>query len=234
MTVFEHLNELRTRIMIGLGAVLVGIVISWIFINQIIELLKYPLPQDHRFLQALHPTEVFWSYFCVAIIAGLILGLPVLFWQLWMFVRPGLTTSEIREVLPLVPWVILCFNIGAVFSYYVMLPIAIKFFLGFGSDFVSANWRIGDYLTFVAGLTFASGVLFELPVVLVLLAKLGIVSSKWLIQYWRHAVVVVLVLAAVITPTPDAVTMLVLSVPILGLYFASILLVKQIESSKRT
>ncbi len=233
MTIFEHLNELRNRILIGIGAVTIGMIISWIFIRPIIELLKYPLPAEHRILQALQPTEVFWSYFCVAIIAGLILGLPVLIWQLWLFIRPGLTSTEIRAVIPLLPWLVICFSLGAVFCYFIMLPTAINFFLGFGTDFAEAHWRIGDYLTFVAGLTFASGILFELPVVLVVLARLELITSNWLIQYWRHAIIIVLVIAAIITPTPDAITMLVLSAPILGLYFVSIILVKLIENKRQ-
>ena len=170
---------------------------------------------------------------------GLCLAFPFMAWQLWMFIAPGLYRNERRAFLPFIAATPVMFIMGAAFVYYVLLPNAIRFFLSYethpdpgnGTIGIQLVPRVSEYLSFITTLIFAFGLCFELPVLLALLGRVGIVTSKGLRSVWRYAVVGVFVVAAVLTP-PDVFSQLSLAIPLVGLYEASIWIVKGIEKSR--
>lgn len=178
-------------------------------------------------LRTLSVAESFTSLLTLAAFVGVALALPYLLFEIWRFVSPGLKPDERRAVGPLIFFGTLFFFSGVVFTHQVILPPALNYFLKLNRDFgLAAEWRILDYMKFTLTMMFAAGVMAELPVLTVVLARFGIVSAPFLIHYWRHAIVLLLVLAAVLTPSTDALTMLLLAGPLIGLYGLSILLAK--------
>jgi sec-independent protein translocase protein TatC len=176
--------------------------------------------------QALKPTEVLGNYMKVALICGVTLAMPFIVYQIGRFVMPGLTKEERRYLFVLVPGATLCFVGGVAFAYFVMLPAAIPFLLGFLSDIIEQQWAIGEYLSFVTSLLFWIGVAFELPLFVYFLAKLGIIDSDTLVKNAKYAILIIAVVAAVITPTVDPLNMMLVMGPLIVLYGVGILLAK--------
>jgi len=167
-------------------------------------------------------TENFSVYFRVTLLGGFIIVLPFILIQLYLFIAPGLTQQERRWVLTAVPFATALFLTGAVFAYFVMLPAALPFLTEFPGPNVLPKWK--DYVDFVTSLIFWIGLSFETPLIMFVLAKLGIVDAKGLLKFWRYAVILIAVIAAVATPTPDPINMVILMIPLLMLYFLGILL----------
>jgi len=222
MTVLEHLTELRDRLIKAGLALLLGTGISVVFAKQLILFLTRPV--EGRGLLAIGPTETIINYFRVALLGGATISMPVIIYELLMFVVPGLTKKERRYLWIVLPGVGISFVAGAAFAYFVMLPAAIPFLQGFLSDIVEQKWSIERYINLVTRLLFWVGLSFETPLILAFLARLGIVSPQKLVSWRRYALVIMALLAAIITPTVDPVNMLLVMAPLIVLYEIGVVL----------
>jgi len=224
MSLFDHLEELRTRIFSALIAVVAGIVGCFFFVNPIVRLLEVPA-QGVKFLQ-LAPGEYFFVSIKVAAYTGLLLASPFVLYQIIQFVLPGLTRKERRIVAPIVMGSTVLFAGGLVFAYVALIPAALNFFINYGADVVEQLWSIDRYFEFVLLLLFSTGLAFQIPVIQILLGVLGLVSSKQMLASWRYVVLGGAVLGAVLTPSTDPVTQSLLAGAVLGLYFGGAAVVK--------
>jgi sec-independent protein translocase protein TatC len=232
LTILEHLQELRQRLIISAAALILGTVASAIFTQQLLEWLTQPAKDQVKDLSIVYtePLEYWGTYFRVALVGGVALAMPIIVYELLAFVGPGLTRQERRWVYPIVLGASLSFLGGAAFAYYVELPPALRFLLGFSGDVATPFIKIGSYINFVTRLMMVTGLVFELPLVVMGLAKLGVVTSRRLLGWWRYALVLAFVVAAVVTPSIDPVTQSLVAAPIIVLYFAGIVLAKLVES----
>jgi len=216
MTLLQHLDELRRRVTRAVLALVAGALISTVFAKQILAFLIAPL--GDRLPQAYAPTAPMVMFFKVALIGGAAIAMPVIVYQLLSFIVPGLTGKERRYLYIAVPGATISFLIGMAFAYFVMLRTAIPFLQGFLADIIEPNWTIEKYISLITALVFWTGVSFETPLIMAFLARLGIVTPKMLIRFWRYALVVIAVIAAAITPTVDPLNMLLVMLPLVGLY----------------
>lgn len=226
MTLLEHLLELRMRLMWSSIAILAGMMVFFIppigfrLIEFLIDPAQKALPGFKP--QYIEPIENIATYFRVALLGGVAAGMPVVVYHVMRFVTPALTTGEKRWIYPIVLGASLAFLGGMAFGYYVILPVTLEFLLTFGSEFAEPNIRIGNYIGFVTRMLGIMGLVFETPLIVMGFAKLGIVSARQLWRRWRFAIVGCTVLAAVVTPTIDPVTQLLVAGPMLLLYFVGI------------
>lgn len=243
MPLLEHLMELRTRLLYSVVGFVIAFVICFHFAQPIFDFLAKPLAdilaklgETRRFIYT-DLTEVFFTQVKVAAFGGLCVSFPVIATQLYMFLAPGLYKNERQAFLPFLIATPVMFAIGASFLYYALLPLAWRFFLGFetlggeGKLPIELEAKVGDYVGLVMKLIFAFGFCFELPVLLTLLAKVGIVSSAGLRAKRRYAIVGVTVVAAIFTP-PDAISMTALALPLMALYEVSIWLARMVEKKR--
>lgn len=229
MTLLGHLNELRIRLTWAAGAVLLMTVISFAFAEPLLNFLLIPYNnaiQSSAELQTLRPTEGIETFFKVSLMTGAILSMPMILYQLWLFISPGLTKEERRYVYTFVPSALFLFLLGIAFAWFVLAPAAIFFLAGFLPDIFKTDWTGQEYIGFLTRMLFWLGVSFELPVVVYFISRVGLVTPQALREQWRIAVVGVAVLAAVITPSIDPVTMLLTMAPLLVLYMLSIVLAR--------
>jgi sec-independent protein translocase protein TatC len=226
MSLTAHLDELRTRIIRAFVAVAVGGGLAWIVIERLVAFLLAPLVHlrpDQSLVIGTGVTEAFFTKLKVALIGGVFLSSPVIFYQAWRFVAPGLYQREKRVALPFAIAASIFFVSGAAFCYWLVFPVAFAFFLDeFASIGVAAQIRVSEYLSFASRMLLAFGVTFELPVVTFFLARLGVVTHRTLIAWWRYAIVVIFVVAAVLTPGPDVASQMLMAAPLLVLYALSI------------
>ena len=232
MTILDHLVELRDRLIKALLALIITTLASLVFTRRFLALLTAPMGDNLP--QAIAPTETIVIYFKVALIGGLVLAMPVIVYQLIRFLVPGLYPHERRYLYVVVPAASLLFASGVAFAYYVMLPAAIPFLLGFMADVIRQQWTIQKYMSMVTGLMFWVGVIFETPLVVAFLAYLGIVSPSMLWKNFRYAIVIIAIIAAVATPTPDPINMALLMLPLVVLYLLSILLALLVYRRRET
>lgn len=234
----EHLEELRARILWSLVAWVVGTGVAWSFRVQLLEWLKRPLDlaaQQNRIqvnLIVLDITEPFLVSLKVAAFGGLVLALPFVVYQVWAFIAPGLYEHEKRLAVPFLLGAGFSFALGDLFAYYGFLPFAIPFLLGFLGEVITPQISIGRYMGQVLMMMGVMGLVFEMPVVSYLLARLGILSSAFLARNWRVAVVLLLSLAALITPTVDVVSLAIVTGPLLVLYWISVLVARVAERAR--
>ncbi len=224
MSFFDHLEELRQRIFYSIIGVAVGAVGCFVYAKQIVQILEVPAA-GIKFLQ-LAPGEYFFVSVKVAGYCGLLVASPVVLYQIIQFVLPGLTRRERRLVLPVVAGSSVLFVGGIAFAYYVLIPAALNFLIGYGADVVEQAWSIDRYFEFVLILLFATGLLFELPVVQIILSLLGILSSKLMLSGWQSVVVGSMVVGAIVTPSTDPLTQSLLAGAVLALYFGGVGIVK--------
>ncbi len=224
MTFFDHLEELRTRIFYILMAVVVGAAGCFTVVKQLVSLLEVPA-HGVKFLQ-LTPGEYFFVSIKVAGYGGILAATPVIIYQVIQFVLPGLTRRERRLVLPVVLGSSVLFVGGLFFAYYLLIPAALNFLVSYGADVVEQLWSIERYFEFILVLLLATGLLFQLPVVQILLALLGIVTSAQMLKSWRAVVMAALIVGAVVTPSTDPITQSLLAGAVLGLYFGGVGCVK--------
>ena len=221
MTIWDHLAELRNRVLKAMGWLVVTTVASVFYLaNFAIEFLAQPAGGLSNF-QAIEVTETVGVYMRVALLSGFILAIPVIVYQLLAFVIPGLYDNEKRWVFLAIPMATLLFISGAAFAYFVLLQTALPFLAEFQPD-VETNWRLSNYIEFVTNLLFWIGLAFETPLVVFMMAKFNLVSAGLLLKQWRFAVVILAVVAALITPTPDPITMALTMAPLFAIYLLSV------------
>jgi sec-independent protein translocase protein TatC len=222
MPLMEHIRELRRRVLLSAAAVLGGTAVSLIVTRPVIGGLQEMCTVcEYIFIR---PTEAFAAYFRVALVLGLVLAMPVVLFQAVAFVMPGLHPHERRYLLLMLPGAAALFALGLAFGYFVVVPRAIDFLATFLMGSATPAWSLGMYIAFVTNLLFVIGLTFQTPLVVLVLAKVGLATPARLTRYRRHAVLVCAIAAAVLTPTPDPVTMFLVMVPMLVLYEVGILL----------
>ena len=231
----DHLNELRKRLFYVVIGLAVSMIISAFFVDFLINsIVLHPAMEHNLKLQNLRPFGQPMLYFKLIFLAGLALSIPWIFYQIWKFIAPGLFENERGWVLWIVSFSMIAFMFGTFFAYFVLLPSMVNFAANFGSNSIENIIDINEYISFFTTILLASGLIFELPIVTFILAKLGLVNSKFLRKYWRHSLIVILVLAAIITPTPDPITQLIFAAPLIILYEISIWIAKLVEKRNKT
>lgn len=230
-----HIQELRKRIVNSFISIFLFFFVCFAYWEPIlawmIEPLNAVLPKGSSviFTQVQEP---FFTAMKVAFFAAFIISLPVIFWQLWLFVAPGLYEHERKFVIPFVTFATGMFLMGASFCYYVVIPLGFEFLINFGGQLFTALPSIGDYVGFFAKLLFGFGLAFELPVITLFMAKLGLVTDETLKEHFRYAVVIIFILAAILTP-PDVISQFLMAIPLILLYGLSILIAKAVNPAKK-
>ncbi len=234
LTILEHLAELRTRLMISVLALVAGVAVSiWPMTGYAIDFLVQPAKDEVEGFTLNQFTLLdYWStYFRVSLLLGLALAMPVIMYQVMAFVAPGLTKEERRWLYPIVLGCSAMFIGGMAFAYYVTLPPALGFLLNPLSDDVESTIGVQTYIDTVTRLLFLTGITFQLPFVIMGLAKIGVITSRKLLGWWRFAILFSVVLAAIVTPSIDPITQTIVAVPILVLYFLGALLARLVEGN---
>ncbi len=225
-----HLEELRRRLIICSVALAAAIIIALVFADQILHILI--LPAGAINLIFVEVTEMLGAYMQVSLTGGIVLSMPVLVYELIAFVAPALTPGEKKYILIAVPFIFIMFIGGVLFGYFVLIPPAMQFLLSLGSGIASPQIRIENYISLVTRLLLAIGLVFETPVLTTFLARLGIVSWRWLLAQWKWAVILAFILGGLITPTIDPVNQTLVALPLIILYLLSILLARLFEKRK--
>ena len=231
----SHLEELRTRIIRIAIAAAIGFGVCWYFKEWLFQIITRPLHQvlpPNSFMIYTSLPEAFFNYMKISFYASLFLTSPYILYQLWKFVSPGLYKTEKKYMIPFVISSTILFICGILFGYYLALPPAFSFFVEFSSDFLKPMFSLREYLSLSLKLLLAFGVSFELPVVIFFLAKIGVVSSKMLSRNRRYAILIIFIAAAILTPSPDAITQIVMAVPLMGLYEIGIIVAKLAEKKR--
>jgi sec-independent protein translocase protein TatC len=221
----EHLEELRIRLIRCCIAIAVGTCVSYAFKEKIFDILSQPL------INAMHKgdkliftgiTEAFFTYIKISLFSGILISIPIILYEFWMFTAPGLYQNEKKVILPVVIISTFFFVGGALFAYFIVFPYGFKFLLEFASENIQAMPSMREYLSFSAKFLLAFGLIFEMPIVITLLAWMGLVTKDFLTKNRKYAVILIWVVAAILTPTPDIVTQAMMAVPLMFLYEISI------------
>lgn len=218
MTLVGHLGELRRRLILSVVSIVAGTLVAYYFVDELMRFVTAPAGK----LYFMSPAEGFFAYLKLAVFAGIMLALPVVLWQAWAFVAPALTSTESKWAFIMVPGAVMLFFAGVSFGYLVVWPAAVKFFLGFGNESLQPMLSLGQYLSFLLSFILPFGIIFNLPLVLIILAKMGIISSNFLAKKRRIMILVAFIIGGIITPTPDVFSQVMMAIPILILYEASI------------
>jgi sec-independent protein translocase protein TatC len=225
MSFLEHLDELRKRLMWAIAALFGGFLLALFFIDRIFGFIMRPLaatlPEGRKMIYT-EPTEAFLLQLKVAALAGVVISAPAVMWQLWLFIAPGLYRREKRLALPFIVSTSLLFVAGAAFNHYVVFPIAFTFLGSFTKDYMEFMPRITPVFSLYSQLLLAFGIIFQMPVLVFTLARLGLVTAGFLWKNTKYAVLIIFVISAVITPTSDVVTQTLMAAPMLVLYVVSI------------
>jgi sec-independent protein translocase protein TatC len=224
MSFLDHLGELRSRIIWSLVPTLVGVLVAFRFSDLIIKFISRPLTKAGSQLVFLSPTEAFWTSMKVSMIAGLFLAMPVILWQVWAFIAPGLHRHERRYAGPFVLIGSLLFLGGGAFALLVVVPFAITFLVGFGqAQGIKDMISVSNHVDFVIKFTLAFGVVFELPLAITMLSKMGLVTPQFLAKNRKYAILVNFIVAAILTPTPDILNQSLMAGPLILLYEVGII-----------
>lgn len=234
MTLLEHLKELRNRILVSALALVISTVFCFAFWQTIIGWLLAPARADHPDfkLTVFSPTETIGVFFKVGLYGGLLLASPVFIYEVLAFVVPGLTPKEKKILLPGIFGTVFFLLAGMAFAYWVILPASLGFLLDFGGGQFDEKIGAQQYMSFATRIIFWVGLAFELPMVLMLAARLGLVRARQLLAFWRYAIVIVFVVAAIVTPTPDPWTQSLVAGPLLVLYFVGIFLAWLVQGKR--
>lgn len=223
MSFLDHLEELRWRLVKSIGAIVLGGILAYLFIDDIIAILIAPTEHisSPMILQVLTVQGMFMIKWGMSIVGGFILALPVITYQMAKFITPGLYKNEKKFMIPLVFFSYISFIIGVVFAYMIIIPFSLQFFSSLGMPDIQNNYSINYYFSFIIWLMLGSGIIFELPVMVFILSVIGILTPPFMRHYRKHALIVILLLSAFITP-PDPVSLLFMSLPLVLLYELSI------------
>jgi len=233
LSVLGHLAEVRKRLIRSVIAVVITSILAFIFYHQIFDILISPAPQDIS-LQAIKMTEMIGTTMRVCLISGIMLAMPYLTYELIMFLSPALTGREKGYVYLILPWIALMFAAGVVFGYFILIPRLTGFLISWGSDIVSIQPTISDYINIVTRLLLVIGLVFEMPVVITFLSRIGVLKPKWLTDKRRVAFILAFILAAIITPTIDPINQSLVAAPLIVLYEMSIWLAKLVHKKRPT
>ncbi len=234
-TLIEHLGELKDRLVRAVWAIAIGTAICWFFNEQLFEILRRPILET-KLLDGLvftHPIDNFMAHIKVAVLGGVVISCPFWLYQAWQFVAPGLYEHERKYSMIFIAAGTVLFAIGISFAYFLVLPAAFKFLLGFGGGAEKPMITIKEYFSFFTSMMLVFGISFELPLVIVVLGAMGVVNQAFLREKRRIMIVVLAVISAIVTP-PDAASMLMLLVPLIILYEISIHLVGMLGDRKKS
>ena len=226
-----HLVDLRKRLGYSILTLLVMFLIAFTFWQTIMGFMTVPMDEalhDGASMVFLSPTEPIFTAIKVSFFAAILISLPIIFWQLWLFVAPGLYENEKMLILPFVLFATVMFLMGTAFCYYVVIPLGLQFIVNFGGQLFTAMISIGMYVSFFTKIHFGFGLAFELPVITYFLAKIGMVTDKSLKDFFRYAIIIIFILAALLTP-PDVITQFLMAMPLIILYGVSILIAKAVN-----
>lgn len=245
----EHLSELRRRILIPLATLFAGFILAFTYSEEIFEVLSLPLkselklsftnPYIHKIKKAstplvfLAPAEAFWMHMKISFVTALVISLPVIFSQFWRFISPGLLSKEKKYFLPFILSATALFFVGVSFCFFIVLPFAMTFLLGYKTGNIIPMISVGNYVDFCLKFILAFGVVFELPLIIVFLTKFGIVSPKMLVKQRKYAVLSSFIISAILTPTPDAFNQILMAVPIMLLYEIGIILSRVVYRKRK-
>lgn len=233
MSLMEHLQELRSRLLHSAAALLVGFVVAWIFHERLYGIVQAPLTTLHLKLSFTHPTDPVNLYIKTALVGGALLASPYILYQIWLFISPGMYAHEKRYVWPFMFTTIGLFLAGAWFGYRYVLVSAIKVLVvDFGKDF-NSMLTIQDYTGFFTSIILGLGISFELPILVFFLALFGIVDARFLVRHARYAILIIFIVAAIICPSPDPIAMCLFAVPMLVLYAISIFVAYLVHPARR-
>ena len=225
MSFLEHLDELRKRIVRSLIALCVGVGISAFFIDELYAFVMLTLRNMLRPGETMiytYPTEAFMLYIRIALIAGLFIAAPLIFWQVWLFVAPALYTKERRYAIPFVVLSSIGVLSGAAFSHYVAFPLMWKFFASFSNELVSFMPRIEDAFSVYMRMLLGMALVFQMPALVFFMARMGVITARWMIRQFKYAVLAIVIIAAIITPSSDVASQLIVAGPMVVLYVLSI------------
>ncbi len=227
MSFLDHLEELRKRIILSVVGLIVACVIAGIFIDDILNLIVLaPSIKANLKLQNLAPFGQPLLYFKLILIIGIIIGFPFFLYQLWRFIAPGLYVNERRWARWITFFTSICFLTGVAFAYFLMIPTMLSFAASFGTEKIENIIDVNNYLSFITIMLLASGILFEMPMITFILARVGILTSAFMRKYRRHGIVIIMILAAALTPTTDPISMMIFATPLFFLYEISVLIAK--------
>src|ERR1041385_1679311 len=236
MSFLEHLDELRKRIIYSAISIGVGFGISFLFIQQLFDFVMKPLaaglPAGQHLIYT-EPTEAFVLYIQIAAIAGLVLALPLVMTQVWLFIAPGLYAHEKKMAIPFILMSSIFFILGAAFSHYVVFPLTWKFFISFPSDYLTFMPRIEPAFALYIKMILAFGVVFQMPTIVLFLARMGVITAGFMWKHTKYAVLIIFIVAAVVTPSGDMFTQTAMATPMIGLYLFSIILAWAFGKKKR-
>jgi sec-independent protein translocase protein TatC len=231
MPFWDHLEELRRVVLRAIGALLLATLVAYFFSGKILDRVVVTSIGEATFLR---PMEAFNARLKIAFLLGAMASAPIVLWQLWGFVVPGLMHKEKRMVAPLVFWSVILFYGGIAFSYFTVTPTMLRLLIGMGTAHIRPQIAVSYLMDFIVGMSVATGILFQLPVAVAILSMIEIVTPEFLIKQWRHAVVATFILTAIVTPGDVFIAQIVLGFPVLGLYFASVLVSRAIWRGKRS
>ncbi|MDO8734970.1 MAG: twin-arginine translocase subunit TatC [Elusimicrobiota bacterium] len=229
LTLVQHLEELRKRIIICLIVVFACGIFCFFYTDKILSILSNPVGK----LIFLKPTEAFLAKIKLSFYGGIFISMPVIIYQIWKFLNPGLIEIERRYFLWIMPFSYLLFLSGVLFAFFAVLPVGMKFLLGYGTENITPMISVGSYISFVGIFLIAFGIVFQLPVVVLFLTKLGIVTPKWLSVNRKYAILIIFILSGILTPGPDIFSQFLMAIPTLLLYEISILLSKLISPATK-
>jgi sec-independent protein translocase protein TatC len=249
MPITAHLEELRKRLLYSVVALAAGFGVSFNYSEELLAWMQLPLTITVGFttkspfvvasytpsptkLVFLAPAEAFWMYMKIAFVAGIFLALPFILAQIWLFISPGLLPKERRYALPFVVSATLMFVMGALFCQYFILPFAIKFLLTYQTAQLTPMISVGNYIDFCSKFLLSFGLIFELPLAITLLSKLGVVTPQFLAKNRKYAILLAFVAAAILTPTPDAFNQVLMAAPILVLYEVGIIMARLVGKKR--
>ena len=236
MSFLEHLDELRKRLIYSLMSLAVGVAIAAVFIERIYNFVMRPmqqmLPPGGKLIYT-EGSEAFMLYVRIAIIAGVVIAAPLIVIQLWLFISPALYKNERRFAIPFVVLASAGFIGGAAFSHYLVFPVMWRFFASFSNDFVAFMPRIEDAFGLYIKMVLAMGVVFQMPTIVLFLARFGLITARMMLSYFKYAILVIFIIAAVITPSQDMASQLIVAVPMTGLYIISIVVAMVFGKKKR-
>ncbi len=231
MSFLGHLEELRSVLIRSAVVFVVLSIVCWFFSGRVLNLLIHDLPVESLYFST--PIEAFMVRMKISFVVGAMLAFPYILFKVWGFVAPGLFQLEKKRIYPLVFAGSVLFYVGVLFCYVILIPTVLKFLLSFGTEFVNPLLSVHSYFAFVARLCFTFGLVFQIPIIVLLASMIGIVTPGWLLKQWRYGVIIVFVGAAVLTP-PDVVSLMIMALPVLGLYIASILVAWVVVRKKKS